>query len=267
MATRKAKPPVAKAEPQDDAPAPTESEGKIKVKRKRRRLYDPVPEQGAAEPAPVAADAAAPEPAKKKARKRPARARQRKPQASAATAKVPATVETPATTEAPEPSGTESSRPAASDRAARAASAKELVKKYSLGTAAVGLLPLPLVDLIALSVLQGKMLKDLSKIYRVTYSEQRAKIYISALLGSITSISVARQSCLLVGSLLKSVPAVGLVAGSAVMPAASGASTYALGKVFIQHFESGGTLLDFDAEKMRAYYELQVAKAQAQPQS
>jgi hypothetical protein len=33
-----------------------------------------------------------------------------------------------------------------------------------------------------------------------------------------------------------------------------GASTYALGKVFIQHFESGGTFLDFDPEKVKEHF-------------
>ena len=37
----------------------------------------------------------------------------------------------------------------------------------------------------------------------------------------------------------------------------SGASTWALGKVFIQHFESGGTFLDFNPEKVREYYKVQ----------
>jgi hypothetical protein len=32
------------------------------------------------------------------------------------------------------------------------------------------------------------------------------------------------------------------------------ASTYAVGSVFIQHFETGGTLLTFDAEKVRDFY-------------
>jgi len=37
-------------------------------------------------------------------------------------------------------------------------------------------------------------------------------------------------------------------------PALDAASTWATGKVFIRHFESGGTFLDFDPGKARAYY-------------
>jgi hypothetical protein len=39
------------------------------------------------------------------------------------------------------------------------------------------------------------------------------------------------------------------------MPTLAGASTYAVGRVFIQHFECGGTILSFDPEKVRAHFE------------
>ena len=41
----------------------------------------------------------------------------------------------------------------------------------------------------------------------------------------------------------------------AAMPTLNAAISYAVGKVFIQHFESGGTFLDFDPKKVRAYFE------------
>ncbi len=254
MATRKAKPPAASAEKQDASAAPVRSDDvKITVKRKRRRLYDPVPEPATTEPAEIPATADRKRPAK--ARKRPAKkARERAPAATAA--------ETPEPTAAAAAGRGETAQPG---RATRAESAQELVKKYSLGSAAIGLVPLPLVDLVVFSVLQTRMLKSLTELYEVEYSEQRARIFTGALVGSVTSISVARQTGVLLGSVLKSLPAVGQLAGAALMPAATGATTYALGKVFIQHFETGGTLLDFDAEKMRAYYERQVAEASGAP--
>ncbi|MDE2463441.1 MAG: GTPase, partial [Alphaproteobacteria bacterium] len=41
------------------------------------------------------------------------------------------------------------------------------------------------------------------------------------------------------------------------LPSLAAASTYALGKVFIQHFESGGTFLDMDPDKVSAYFKEQ----------
>jgi hypothetical protein len=42
-----------------------------------------------------------------------------------------------------------------------------------------------------------------------------------------------------------------------------GAFTQALGNAFIMHFESGGTLLNFDPDKMRAYFRQEMEKAKA----
>ncbi len=150
------------------------------------------------------------------------------------------------------------------DSSARRQSAREIIKKYSLGTATTGLLPLPLVDLVALSVMQRKMLRALTELYGVEYSEQRLKFYVGALLSDVSSISMAGGAGVLLGSLLKVMPGVGTLAGASLMPAATGASTYALGKVFVRHFESGGNLLDFDPKKMRGYFEEQLAEAAAE---
>jgi uncharacterized protein (DUF697 family) len=55
-------------------------------------------------------------------------------------------------------------------------------------------------------------------------------------------------------SAVKLIPIVGQTLGTVTMPIICSASTYATGKVFIQHFDSGGTLLTFDPEKVKAYY-------------
>jgi hypothetical protein len=39
-----------------------------------------------------------------------------------------------------------------------------------------------------------------------------------------------------------------------VVPATAAAATFALGKVLIEHFEMGGTLLTFDANAVRKHY-------------
>jgi len=132
--------------------------------------------------------------------------------------------------------------------------AKKIVSKYTKGIAVVGLLPLPLVDALVISGAQLKMLQSLSQLYEVTFTEVKGKAVLSALLGSVLPLSL-RTSLF---SLFKANPVVAAVAGSLSMSAFSSASTYAIGKVFILHFESGGTLLNFDSEKMREYYQQQL---------
>jgi uncharacterized protein (DUF697 family) len=55
-------------------------------------------------------------------------------------------------------------------------------------------------------------------------------------------------------SLIKLIPGVGTVAGSISMSVLAGGLTYAVGRVFVQHFESGGTFLDFDPAKVRGEF-------------
>lgn len=129
--------------------------------------------------------------------------------------------------------------------------ANDLVKKWMWWTMGAGLIPVPFVDLAAVSGVQIKMLSDLSHLYDVKFSENKGKSIVSALLGSVVPNSLARGS---VGSILKMIPLIGPVMGGLSMSLFSGAATYAIGKSFIQHFESGGTFLDFDPVKVKDYF-------------
>ncbi|HEY8036300.1 MAG TPA: DUF697 domain-containing protein [Methylobacter sp.] len=128
--------------------------------------------------------------------------------------------------------------------------AEDLVKKSMYASMAAGLVPVPIFDFLAVSAIQMEMLRRLSHVYGVTFMEGKGKNALAALIGGSFPTSVAP----LVASLTKMIPLVGSTIGAISLPLVSGASTYAVGKVFIQHFESGGTFLTFDPEKVRAYY-------------
>jgi uncharacterized protein (DUF697 family) len=122
-------------------------------------------------------------------------------------------------------------------------------------TMGAGLIPIPFVDLAAVSAVQLKMVSSISKIYGVKFDENSGKAIIAALGGSIVPHSLSFG---VIGSLIKSIPLVGALAGGPAMALFSGASAWALGRVFIQHFESGGTFLTLDPEKVRGYYKTQL---------
>jgi hypothetical protein len=44
------------------------------------------------------------------------------------------------------------------------------------------------------------------------------------------------------------------VSGFIAIPGAAASFTYAVGKVFLQHFAFGGTFLDFDPKKVREHF-------------
>ena len=145
------------------------------------------------------------------------------------------------------------------ERPIKEVEAERLVNSYMGWSAGAGLVPVPGLDLAAIAGVQIKMLDDLSKLYEVPFSKNAAKSIIGALLGSGGATLVAVPAA----SLLKIIPIVGHIAALFTEPAAAAASTYALGKVFIQHFESGGTFLDFNPSAVRRYYDEQYAAAKS----
>jgi uncharacterized protein (DUF697 family) len=135
--------------------------------------------------------------------------------------------------------------------------ANGIIRRYSYWSAGFGLIPIPVVDLAAITGTQVKMVYDLSKLYDREFSEDRVRAAIGALVGAAVPIAVGAGTV----SALKTVPMLGQIAGTLALPALALASTVAVGRVFVQHFEAGGTLLDFDPEKMKSYFEAEFKKA------
>jgi uncharacterized protein (DUF697 family) len=132
--------------------------------------------------------------------------------------------------------------------------AHKTIKKYMWGAVgAAALIPLPLLDFLAVSGLQLRMVASISKIYDVPFEANCGKAVIGSLVGSLVPGAVSCGAAL---SVLKATPLIN-VFGGAAMALVSGATTWALGKVFIQHFESGGTFLDLNPDEVRDYFKAQ----------
>jgi len=128
----------------------------------------------------------------------------------------------------------------------KTARAQDIIRNhvgFSLGAA---LIPFPGADLLAVTAVQVSMLRQLAKLHNVGFMDTLGKNLISAVVGS----SAARLGA----SLIKIFPGVGTIIGELSMPALSGASTYALGKVVDRHFQTGGSLDDFDLRNARRGY-------------
>jgi len=143
--------------------------------------------------------------------------------------------------------------PTSSPTETREESASKLVDRFAIWSGVAGLIPLPVVDVLAVGGLQVQMLRRLSQIYDIDFSENRGKALIAALAGTM----IPATSGMGAASALKAVPIVNLLAAGFVMPVLSAGATYAIGKAFIQHFESGGTLLDFNPPDYREFVRAQ----------
>jgi uncharacterized protein (DUF697 family) len=131
--------------------------------------------------------------------------------------------------------------------------AAKLVDRFAIWSGVAGLVPIPVVDVLAVGGLQLQMLRRLSQIYGVDFSENRGKALIAALAGCM----IPATSGMGAASALKAVPVINILAAGFIMPVLSAGATYAIGKAFVQHFESGGTLLDFNPPDYREFVKAQ----------
>jgi len=122
---------------------------------------------------------------------------------------------------------------------------------WSMGASFI--IPIPVADIFAVSALQLDMIRQLCRVYDVSFAETQGK----AIVTSLTSSTLARAGA---RSLIKLVPGFGTLIGGVTVSIFNGASTYALGQVFKRHFESGGTILDFDTERLKKVYKEQFEK-------
>ncbi|OQX22774.1 MAG: hypothetical protein BWK80_29435 [Desulfobacteraceae bacterium IS3] len=127
----------------------------------------------------------------------------------------------------------------------------KLIRRHVYTSMAVGLIPIPLADFAGVTLVQMNMLRVLAKKYSVPFSKGIVKNILSSLIGGAVP---ATLSAPLAASLSKLLPGIGTAAGVVTMPIIGGATTYAVGKVFAQHFASGGTFLTFDPQKVKDYY-------------
>lgn len=144
----------------------------------------------------------------------------------------------------------------AKDRRARAVA---VVKRLSLWSGAAGLIPIPLVDLAAVGGVQIEMLRRISKIYGVPFSENSGKALIAGIAGSMIPASSGVGAT----SLIKGIPGIGTAVSLLTMPTLSMGATYAIGAAFIQHFATGGTLLDFNPPDYREFLKAETGKGRS----
>jgi uncharacterized protein (DUF697 family) len=144
------------------------------------------------------------------------------------------------------------------DLATRLEKAQSVVHRNVGWALGVGLVPIPIVDFIGVSGVQLKMLRELAALYGVKFSEQLAKKIVATLVAGLGS---AGLGSVLAVSFLKFVPLVGTSLGALSMPALSGAFTLATGRIFVAHFESGGTILDFKPHAIREHFRAEFERA------
>ncbi|WP_319772089.1 DUF697 domain-containing protein [Breoghania sp.] len=141
--------------------------------------------------------------------------------------------------------------------ATRELTADNLIKDYMLASVAASIVPVAFFDIAAVVAIQLRMIQKLSNLYGKPFSERLGRKVIYALAGGVLGYGAGYM---VAASATKMIPGIGWMVGMVSLPVVSGGSTYAVGRSIVKHYEEGGTLLDFNASKMRAFYKEQFEK-------
>ena len=118
----------------------------------------------------------------------------------------------------------------------------KLINSASTWAAASTLIPVNGLDMVALAAVEANLIIDISSLYGEKLPKYAVSGVISTLLGTLLPVYGAK---LAVPFLLKWIP-FGNFVGAATMAGFGAAATYAIGKVFVKHYENGGTFATFD---------------------
>jgi uncharacterized protein (DUF697 family) len=133
--------------------------------------------------------------------------------------------------------------------------AQGIIKGHMIGAMSVGLIPLPMVDGVVLIDIQWNLICRLANHYGVPIQQAYKAVLVSAVGGSLP-VLLAGIGC----SLLKLIPGFGQVAGTLALSNFGAAFTYATGKIFMTHFEHGGTMTDFRANTFKQQFRIEFSR-------
>lgn len=138
--------------------------------------------------------------------------------------------------------------------------AKTTITNASQWATVAGFIPVVGLDTITISGVQLKMVYDLCEIYKIPFKKEAVLAVVGAALGgSLTTIAATKVA----GFGISKIPYIGPVISVLNQPAISFATTYAVGLLFVKHFENNGDLLNFDLDSTKAVFDKEFEKAKA----
>jgi uncharacterized protein (DUF697 family) len=133
------------------------------------------------------------------------------------------------------------------DAARRRSLARAIVERHAYYAAVGGIIPLPIANVASITAVIVRMVKVLSDLYAVPFERDRARAIVIGMMGGAMPTGLAAVTT---STLVYIVPGSALI-GLAVSSIAAVACTRGIGRVFVEHFESGATLRDLSALERR----------------
>lgn len=122
-----------------------------------------------------------------------------------------------------------------------------VLRKRIYASAALGIVPVPLIDFVGLTAIQLDLVRALCEKHNVPFKEHLATGIVSAVAGAAAPVVAAR----FIFRLLKFVPGFGMGIAGLTLPVLFAASTYTVGKIVDAQLASGNTLEDIDLDRVK----------------
>ncbi len=129
--------------------------------------------------------------------------------------------------------------------------AENIIRKHIIGAMGAGLVPFPIVDIVAVAMLEVNMITELAAAYNFPVPQALVvyKLLISVA-GGIGPIFLS----LTFENAVKTLPLVGHAIYLGAFSLSGAISVYAVGKLFQKHFESGGTFLSSKNSVLKKFF-------------
>jgi uncharacterized protein (DUF697 family) len=127
------------------------------------------------------------------------------------------------------------------------AEVEKAIRKSVYASMGIGIVPLPLFNVAAVTGSNLILARRLSELYGVEFKEGVAKKIIISIIGAGTGVAASPW----VESLVAGIPLIGLPLTIGTKPALNGMTTYALGRMFVTHFERGGSFIGSNWDSMK----------------
>ena len=129
------------------------------------------------------------------------------------------------------------------DARRRRTQANSIVERHTAYAAVGGIIPVPIVNVASITAVIVRMVKRLSDLYGIPFERDRARAIVVGLMGGAMPTGLGAVTT---STLFYIVPGSGLV-GLAVSSVAAVACTRSIGRIFVEHFETGSSLHDLSA--------------------
>jgi len=131
---------------------------------------------------------------------------------------------------------------------AASAEAERIIRSSVYTAMGIGIVPIPFFNVAAVTASSLVMIRRLSELYGVEFKEGIAKKILTSVAGAGFGVLASAP----VESAMRFVPVIGLPLTIATKPVLNGMTTYAIGRMFVTHFERGGSFVGANMDEMKS---------------